>query len=179
MRRQVAVILRKPLREKIILDKTKKSGDIIYGARAIQKHLGTISRPTEDYDIFSNNPKGRAKQMDKKLDSLYGFDYHYVKKGQNPGTWKVKGRGLDMKKGTEDDEGVVDYTKTPKPAPKSVVYNGIKYRVLSEEAKGKRQALRDKKFAFRHEKDRRDLDLINSVKRAAQMRRPAFPKTRI
>lgn len=142
---------------KVILKKARKKNEIVYGARAIQAQIGIFSRPTEDFDIFTKNPKKAASSTEKKLDLGVGFDYFYTKKGVNPGTWKVKGKGYDMKKGTPDDEGIVDYTEMPSPAPKTKNINGIRYRALSEEVKAKRAVLKDPNFAFRHKKDREDL----------------------
>jgi len=170
MRRQIKTFLKKPFREKIILDEAKNSNQIIYGARSIQKQLGVISRPTEDYDIFTKNPKSSATKVEKKLDKLYGFDYHYTKKGMHKGTYKVKSRGYDLKKGTKDDEGIIDYTKMPPKAPRTILSNGIRYRHIKEEIRGKKSTLKDKEFAFRHEKDRRDLNLINTVIRASNFK---------
>ena len=176
MRRRIKIFLRKPWRSKIILDEAKKNKQIIYGARSIQQHLGTISRQTKDYDIFTKNSKKAASRTEKKLDKDIGFDYFYTKKGMNPGTWKVKGKGYDLKKENEDDEGIVDYTNMPKPIPKSKLYNGVKYRILSLESAAKRRALADKEYKYRHEKDRKDLELIKSVIRVSRIARPKFPK---
>lgn len=153
------VFKQEQIRNKILSNAQRKK-QIVYGARAIQAQTGFFARPTEDYDIFTKSPKKEAYFLEKQLDRVVGRDYYYAKKGVNPGTWKVKGRGADGRKGTRDDEGVVDYTRTPKPTPKFKRINGVLYRKLSEEVKGKRQALADKKFAFRHEKDREDLQRI-------------------
>lgn len=146
--------------EESILGRARRNNQIIYGARAIQKQIGIFSRPTVDFDIFSSSPEKDAQQEQAELDKIVGFDYFYSKKGVNPGTWKVKSKGKDGKKGTPDDEGIVDYTKTPSPKPKVKKINGIYYRNISEEIKGKKAALRDPQFAFRHAKDREDLQRI-------------------
>lgn len=152
-------------RKQAILNRAKKNKDIVFGARSIEKQIGTsFARPTEDYDIFTKKPKQAATQMEAKLDNLIGFDYHFVKKGKNPGTWKVKGRGQDFRKGTKDDVGVVDFTKTPSPAPKSKKIQGVRFRKLSEEIKAKRKVIKDPMFAFRKEKDMEDLMKINSAR---------------
>ena len=166
--RRVIPIFTKAKRKDIIIDEAKKNKHIIYGARAIQKHLGTISRPTEDFDIFSSNPKKSANRTEKRFDSLFGFNYHYVKKGMNPGTWKVKSLGPDFKKGTPDDEGIVDYTKIPKPPPRFKMFGGVRYRILKEEVKGKKATQNDPEFAFRKEKDKKDLEIIKTVINSSQ-----------
>lgn len=146
--------------EKAILRKAKKKKQVIYGARAIQKQIGIFSRPTIDFDIFSSNPKNAAYSMENQLDKVVGYDYFYVQEGIHKGTWKVKDKGPDMKKGTQDDEGIVDYTLFPTPRPKTKKINGIYYRNIKEELKAKRSALKDKNFAFRHAKDYEDLQRI-------------------
>ena len=146
--------------EKCILNTVKKQKQIVYGGRSIQKQIGIFSRPTTDFDIFTSNPKSNAYAMEKKLDKIMGFDYFYKKKGMNKSTWKVKNKGKDMKKGTQDDEGVVDYTQTPKPKPKVKKINGVYYRNIKEELKAKRCALKDKEMSFRHKKDLEDIHRI-------------------
>lgn len=150
--------------EKKILERARKNKQIIYGARSIQAQIGIFSRPTQDYDIFTKNPKGNANSIQKELDKAVGFDYYYSKKGLNPGTYKVKSKGYDMKKGTEDDESVVDYTLLPNPRPPVKRIGGLLYRSLAQERSAKNRALRDKKFAFRHAKDREDVNRINLAK---------------
>lgn len=144
-----------------ILNQAKKEGNIIYGAQSIKKQIGIFSRRTEDYDIFSKKPKRSARTTEKNLDSLYGYDAFYTKPAMHPGTWKVMDKGLDEKKNTEDDFGVVDYTNMPKPKPKSRNYGGVSYRDLSLEKKAKLKSIRDPEFSFRHKKDKEDLARIN------------------
>jgi len=169
MRRLVKVFLTKPQTEKIILDNAKKDGQIVYGQRSANRRFGIMTRPTEDWDIFANKPKGAAMKTEKQLDKAVGFDYFYTKKGMHKGTYKVKGKGFDGKKGTKDDEGIVDYTKVPKPIPKFDVINGIRYRRVAEEIKAKRNALADPNFKFRHEKDRADLNRLRSAVKANRL----------
>lgn len=169
MRRQIITFLKSPRRSDIILNEAKGKKQTIYGARSIQAQLGIISRQTKDWDIFSDNPKKDAVSTEKKLDKFFGFDYHYTKEGKHKGTYKVKGKGYDLKKGTPDDEEVVDYTKIPKPKPKTVVINGVAYRDIKEEIKRKKEILKDKSYQFRHKKDRLDLGLIESVMMVRRM----------
>ena len=154
------VFLNKGKTQKAILEQTKEEGNVIYGGRSIQKRIGVFSRPTEDYDIFSKKPKKSAVKTEKKLDKLHQDDLFYVKRAIHPGTWKVMSKGRDLKQNTKDDYGVVDYSKFPKPTPKFEVIDGVKYRSLAAEKKAKMKSLRDKEFAFRHKKDREDLNRI-------------------
>jgi len=178
MRQPTNIILTKPFRKKIILGYAKEKGHIIYGARSIQAQLGTVSRQTEDWDVFAKQPRHSAKEVEKKLDKQIGFDYYYTQPGMHKGTHKIKSRGYDLKKGTKDDEGIADYTTTPKPTPKFVMINGIRYRKLNEEKRAKAKAIRDPAYKFRRQKDSNDLGLIRSVQRARRLKRRNFPKVK-
>jgi len=149
-------------RRKAILERTRKKKDIIFGAQSIKAQTGMFSRPTQDFDIFTTNPKKSAQEIEKKLDRQVGFNYFYNKPALHPGTWKVKGIGMDMKKGTDDDLEIIDYSKHPKPKPKIKKINGVRYRTLREEALAKLKALRDPEYKFRHEKDAEDLRRIRN-----------------
>ena len=169
MRKTVMVFLKKREVENVVLNKVRKDKGIIYGARAVNRRFGILSRPTEDYDIFSINPKKIANSTQVELDNVVGFDYFYMKPGVHKGTYKVKGNGDDLIRGTKDDEGVADFTKMPRPSPKFDVVNGIRYRKISEEIKAKRMSLRDKNYKFRHDKDRQDLNRIRSMIKASRL----------
>ena len=172
------IMLTKPFRQNIILKQAKDKGQIIYGARSIQAQLGVVSRQTEDWDVFAKQPQSSAKKVEKQLDKQIGFDYYYTQPGMHKGTYKVKSRGYDLRKGTKDDEGIADYTTTPRPTPKFVMINGIRYRKLNEEKRAKAKAIRDPNYKFRRQKDSNDLGLIRSVQRASNLKRRTFPKTK-
>jgi hypothetical protein len=147
------------LLDKLILKIAKQRKQIIYGARSIEKQAGLFSRPTKDYDIFDKNPKKSAQLMQKILDKSAGFDQFYMKEAEHKGTWKVKSKGNDGVKNTEDDESIADYTK-PEQKIKFVIKNGVRYRILKEELKKKVSTVQDPEFKFRHEKDRDDIKRI-------------------
>lgn len=151
--------------EREILKQTKEEKGIIYGARSINKQIGIFGRSTYDYDIFSSNPRKSAVKIEKKIERYTPEDDFYVKKGVNPGTWKVKHKGADGVKGNEDDIGIVDFTETPKPTPSFNIINGVRYRKLSLERQAKLKAIRDPKFAFRKKKDTEDLNRINFLRK--------------
>jgi len=150
----------KPKIKETILNQTRKDKNIIYGAQSIKKQLGILGRETQDYDIFAKKPKTSALKTDRRLDKIWGSNHFYVKKAEHKGTWKVMNKGLDGKKGTRDDVGIVDYTKMSRPTPRYVVIEGARYRILSQEKKAKYKSLRDKKMKFRSEKDREDVERI-------------------
>ncbi len=143
-----------------IISKARRDKDTIFGARAIRKRIGITSRPTKDFDIFTKNPKQSAIEIERLSDKITRGDNFFVKKGKNPKTWKVKGFGKDRIRGTEDDFTLVDFTKTPRPKPKSTKINGVRFRTLEEEARAKLRLIKNKKFAFRREKDLEDLRRI-------------------
>jgi len=145
--------------DRIILNIAKQRKQMIYGARSIQAQARLLARNTKDYDIFDKNPKASAKLLQKLLDKNVGFDYYYMKEAEHKGTWKVKGRGNDGKKNTEDDESIADYTK-PERKWHHVLIRGIRYRVLKEELQRKVATTKDPEFAFRKAKDQDDINRI-------------------
>lgn len=151
--------------ERTIKDVVRKEKGIIYGAQSIKKQIPLFSRRTEDYDIFVNNPKKVAYSTEKKVESLYPGDQFFVKPAMHPGTYKLKNKGADGKPNTEDDISVADFTKMPRPRPKFKVFNGVRYRSIAQEIAAKKKILRDKEFAFRHKKDREDLNRLNLGRR--------------
>jgi len=143
----------------IILKIAKERKQIIYGARSIQKQAKFMARDTSDWDIFDKTPKKTSNILQKRLDKLVGFDHYYSKPAEHEGTWKVKGRGKDGIKNTEDDESIADYTK-PTEKVRFVVKDGIRYRVLKDELKKKIAVSKDPAFEFRHAKDKDDIKRI-------------------
>lgn len=144
-------------RELVIDNKLRKSRNIVYGARAMNKQLPLgLQRPTFDYDIYSKTPRKSARRLERCLDRDAGGDYYYTKPAQHKGTVKVMDIGEDNRRNTMDDYGVADYTR-PERKIKSVRINNIRYAHLSEREKDARKSLRDPAFKFRHDKDRYDL----------------------
>ena len=164
--RAVIANANKETRRKIILERTRKNKDTIYGAQSIKAQIGIYARPTNDYDIFTKNPKKSAMEAEKQLDKGIGFNYFYTKPAMHPGTWKVRSRGVDMRKGTDDDMDIIDYSKHSKPKPKTIKINGVNFRNLKGEADAKLKALRDPEYKFRHEKDADDLGRIRMFQQA-------------
>ena len=154
-------ILTERLREKNILEQARKRSEIIYGAQSIKKQIGGArARPTRDYDIFDRRSKEAVKLTEKNLDKLAHGNAYYTKPAIHKGTYKVKWVGQDGKKGTDDDVSVADYTTTPKPTPRFKVINGVRYRILKEEAAAKAREIKNPDKAYRHKKDQDDLNRI-------------------
>jgi len=162
MGKKAKYVFNEYLIEPTILKQVKKDNNILYGSQALAKQIGVlkVNRIPSDYDIFSRHPKKSAKQLERSLDKKMGGDFFYYKPAVHRGTHKVMNKGIDMKEGTRDDYGVADFSQIPRPTPKTRIINGIRYERLSEISKSKRKALRDPKYKFRHEKDRKDLNLI-------------------
>lgn len=150
-------------KEKVILSQAKRDKNIIYGAQSIKKQIGFFGRETQDYDVYSNRPRYSAKKLEKNLDNKAHSDVYYMKPALHRGTYKVKYVGQDKKKFTRDDIDVADFT-VPKRNVKYIMIKGIRYSHLSESIKDKYRALLAKKYAFRHAKDKNDIDRIHAYK---------------
>ena len=150
--------------EEILIAQAKKNNSIIFGGRAIKKHIGFFARPTRDFDVLSTSPKRSARQLERKLDTVAQEDIYFTQPALHPGTTKVMNKGRDMRKGTKDDFGIADYSK-PRRGIKSKRINGVRYVLLSETIKDKRKAIADKQFAFRKEKDLEDIRRIKRFRR--------------
>ena len=137
----------------------KDSKSIVYGVRSINAQANILTRDTKDWDVYSKTPKKTANKLQRKLDNVVGGDYYYAKPAVHKGTWKVKSIGDDLKKDTFDDEEIADFS-IPEKKVKFIVKDGIRYRILKEEIKAKKNSLKDKEMKFRHEKDRGDLNRI-------------------
>ena len=151
-----------------ILNQARRNKSIIYGSQALVKQIGVlkINRIPEDYDIFSRQPKKSARQLERNLDRKLGGDFFYYKPAILKKTvHRVMSKGNDMKRGTDDDFGIADFSPIPIPLPRTRTINGIKYVTLSHVSKSKRKALRDPKYKWRHSKDRKDLNLIKLHKK--------------
>lgn len=146
-------------RGKHIFNQVEKNKSVVYGGQAIKKQIGFLARHTKDYDVLSRKPKKSARQLERTLDNKSDGDYYYATPSIfHKGTYKVYHKGVDRKKGTRDDIGIADFTKMR--AMKTKTIDGVKFAQLSEVVKDKRKALADKQYAFRHKKDREDINRI-------------------
>ncbi len=148
-----------------LLKQARKEDNIVFGGQAIKKKLGILARRTKDFDFFSRTPMKSAVRAQANLDRVFRRDLFFAKKGSNISTWKTKFVGRDLKKGTADDVGIADFTKTPKPVPNTFKFRGVKFRTLKEELKAKERLVRTKGFEFRRAKDLEDLRRIKKFGR--------------
>lgn len=139
--------------EQVVKQDASEDRHIIYGARALNAQLpGYLQKYTEDFDIFvSGNPEKEARETERKLDTLYGGDYFYTKKGQYKDTWKVINKVTGR--------NIADYTKQRRRV-KSVQVYGNKYAAISDIKKSIKKTLGDEANAYRFDKDLEALQRI-------------------
>lgn len=147
-------------KKQIIESQVRRNNSTIYGGQSLRKQMGLIGRETKDYDVYSDNPQKSALELERTLDKSSRGNVFYTKQSENhPSTWKVKHVGIDGVRGTEDDQGIADFTQK-KQGLKTVTLRGTKYAAISEVEKDKKKSLANKSFSFRHKKDADDLRRI-------------------
>jgi hypothetical protein len=156
--------LNKGTRNRVLLNQTRKEGNMIYGGQSLKAQMGGIARNTRDFDILSKNPSASAKITRKNFNKVHGRNDFFVKQGKYKDTKKVMWKGMDERKNTRDDVGMVDYTRQRRNIPFRKI-RGVKYSTLAHETKTKKQILQEKGSSFRHEKDIDDLERIKFWRR--------------
>jgi len=140
-----------------LVRKTIKSeqGEVIQGERSVEAQVGSkYQRSTEDYDAYSPKPKQSAEETEEVLDREFGGDYFRVEPAKHRGTYKVVSN--------VDDDGWADYTKPSEPVPK-VKIGQTNYTTLKFELKKAIRTLKNKQYAYRHEKERNKIKRINGA----------------
>lgn len=150
----------------VITDFIKRKNAVVYGGKAINAQSSfPDQRYSKDFDIYvKDSPKKSAEQLDNELDNARNGNYHYVKPARHRGTYKVRDIGIDLKKGTDDDSTLADFTRKPKKL-KTRNIMGINYAALSEIKKSKLAVVKNPKYSFRHEKDIKDIQAIKRIQR--------------
>lgn len=149
---------------RVIIDHARKTKSVIYCAQAMNAQLpGFSGRMTYDYDIYTKRPRHVANNIQNRLDMEVagGEDDFYSKQALHKETHKVMHKGADGIQGTDDDFGIVDYSKIPRKIT-TIKKDGLIFESLGSIKKGKKMILKDKKSKFRHSKDRDDLKAIAS-----------------
>ena len=137
--------------------KTLDSDETIYGARALNVRLPShLDRHTKDADIFTDTPYKEAREAEKALDTMMGFDAFYVVHAEHEGTVKVKAHATD--------ETYADYTLTPKGLRREKI-RGIFYPTIPTIKSSLKRTLADPTASHRHPKDRDALGRINIMQR--------------
>lgn len=149
------------LKSKEIIYNNMGRNDILYGSEAIARQVGGVNaRQPNDLDMYSNQYKKRAVDINRGLNRTAGTSYYYMKPAIHQGTMKVMSNGQDGRQGTRDDVNIIDITKPTKHI-NYVTIRGRRYADIRDIRKDKITALNDKTQQFRHEKDKEDLRYIN------------------
>lgn len=135
-----------------VLNKAEKEDQIIYGARAINRQVPTpLKKKTRDFDILTNKPRKKAKELVEELNRRLGKEEFVMTKAKHKGTFKVK----DSKGKT-----VVDYTQINK-RPKVKRSFGNKFKDIKSIKKNIQRVIKKQETEFRREKD---LDALRRIK---------------
>lgn len=136
---------------------TLDSDETVYGARALNVRLPKhLDRHTKDADVFTDTPYKEAREAEKALDTMMGFDAFYVVPAEHPGTFKVKAHATD--------ETYVDYTRTPKGLRRENI-QGLHYPTIPHIEQSLKRTLADPTAVHRHPKDQDALNRIKIYKR--------------
>ena len=136
---------------------TLDTDETIYGARALNVRMPNhLDRHTRDADIFTETPYKEAREAEKALDSMMGFDAFYVVPAEHEGTVKVKAHATD--------ETYADYTMTPKGLRRENI-QGIFYPTIPQIEQKLKRTLSDPTASHRHAKDQDALNRIQIYKR--------------
>ena len=133
----------------IILDTAQKKGQIVYGARALNRQLPTyLRKETKDYDILTKRPKKSAVELSKQL-KRHTREEVTVVKAKHKGTYKVKIGG----------KTIVDYTQLRR-LPKTKASWGNQLYDIKSIKRNLQRSLKQKKNEFRRLKDLDSFDRI-------------------
>jgi len=144
---KIAAIVRRTIKS--------KDGEIIQGERSLEMQLPPkYKKPTQDYDIYSPKPKQSAEETENELDREFGGDYFKTVPAKHRGTYKVVSN--------IDEDGWADYTKPDEPVPK-VKIGKTNYTTLQFELKKAVRTLKQKKYAYRHEKEKNKIERIKKA----------------
>ncbi len=137
-----------------LIRQTIDNSEIIHGGRAVNKQLQSqhLRTQTRDFDVFSKNPKKSAQDTERYLDKRFGFNAFEVKKGEHPGTYKVRARA--------NTQTYADFTKPTQKIPFRII-NGKRYATLNYHQRHAKETIKGGLATHRVGKDR---DQINRIK---------------
>lgn len=150
-------------KKKFLIDSTinnqvVKDKNIIYGQKAINYKLPEhLDRNTEDYDIYSRNPRKSARLLERELDKQFGGDFFRIKKAKYDRTVKVVSN--------INENTVADFTKPDRKIPFETSPDNIRYARLNFLKMKLKKILKQKDMEFRHKKDRDMINRINTYKK--------------
>jgi len=146
--------------QRVVRTRLAKTKRIVHGGRAqniqLPRHL---ERPTKDWDVFADNPRKAAMNMDKALDKKFRGNLFHVKKGTgSPGVkvFKVKSKVTG--------EGIVDFA-TPQEQIPWIAKRGKRFATLKQQVNRAKENLKDPEKKFRAAKDRSLVRRYNKFKR--------------
>jgi len=149
--------------DEIVEGELEDSNMIVHGGRAINAQLPDwLDSATEDWDLFSDDPKQTAKKLEKLLDKHYGGDFFKVIPAKHEGTFRIM-NNVTLK-------GVADIS-LPERKIDYVTEDGVNYATLEHHVERIRITLTDPAKKFRWKKDRETLQRIEVFKRLQARRR--------
>lgn len=111
----------------IVENQARNTGNIIYGAQAVNAIVGTnFSRPTTDFDIMSKTPKKHAIEIEKKIDNHVGADIAHVKQVNYE---RDGNKGKMYRVALKNWDNIADYNILNKKI-KTIKINGVNYEHL-------------------------------------------------
>ena len=140
----------------------KKHNQAVHGAKATNIQVSEIyRRPTQDFDVWTKNPKQHMLKMDDKLDEIAGYDMFHEE------TKPLQGHPDIMVYRVVGPRGeVVDYMLPPIGA-KTKRIDKIRYETLQYAKKIHKQILADPEIGWaRKQKSARDLRRIEAYERS-------------
>lgn len=154
---KLAYYRKKELIKQVVLDRLRKSGNLLTGGRAVNRQISKeLQKATIDYDILVRKnkmtPKQAAYLLEKKLDKRFGGNYFETKQGIYPGVRKVMSRITG--------EEVADYVKPTKMPTFKRDIDGVNVVTLNYLKKKFRESLADPSSEWRHTKDKEALQRI-------------------
>jgi len=113
-----------------------------------------LKTQTRDFDVYSKNPRQSAIQTEQYLDKQFGHDAFVTKKGVSPNTYRVSSKATG--------KVYADYTKPNESTPNKKI-GETRYTTLRFELKKAIRTLKQKKYAYRHQKERNKIKRITSA----------------
>jgi len=133
----------------------KEDGEVIQGERSIEAQVADkFKRKTTDYDAYSPNPKRSALETERELDMAFEGDYFRIKPAQHKGTYKVISN--------INGETYADYT-IPQEHISTTEIGENKYTTLKFELMKAIRTLRQKQYAYRHQKEKNKIKRVTSA----------------
>jgi len=145
---------------KRILDNVREHNAIIYGSTSAGLQApGYVRKNFTDVDILAKKPLPFAQETERELDAWANHNCYYVEELVTNGksTFRVRNRCRPDKKGKPE---VVADISPIKPAPKTIVWHGMRLETLESRENRIREMLADPEAAYRRKKDIENLGYV-------------------